>query len=192
MGGRVEWQFDKAWQRLLSVSLCQLPYVFYGGTAHKGSNSTSKGFLRMYIFQCHFAKASKQNKPNKGFNTRSSQVLRQPKVSLTNAITIFIGYTSVNYRVCYVKFLKNVQTSGRAKSSSDFSSYGTKIWLDRGWVSIGAQIREVERKLPRTTFCTLQSQCLIAPLDFYSPRQGCSIVLVSTRATHWYLCSMIC
>jgi hypothetical protein len=50
----------------------------YGGTAHKDSNSTSKGFLRTYIFQCRLAKVSKQNKPNEGFNTRSSQVLRLP------------------------------------------------------------------------------------------------------------------
>jgi hypothetical protein len=31
----------------------------YGGTAHKDGNSTSKGFLRTYIFQYHFAKVSK-------------------------------------------------------------------------------------------------------------------------------------
>ena len=30
----------------------------YGGTAHKDSNSTRKGFLRTFIFQYHFAKVS--------------------------------------------------------------------------------------------------------------------------------------
>lgn len=48
----------------------------YGGTAHKVSNSTNKGFLRKDIFRCRFAKVREQNKQNEGFNTRSSQVLR--------------------------------------------------------------------------------------------------------------------
>jgi hypothetical protein len=54
----------------------------YGGTAHKVSNSTNKGFLRKYIFRCRFAKVREQNKQNEGFNTRSSQVLRMRRGSL--------------------------------------------------------------------------------------------------------------
>ena len=39
---------------------------------------------------------SKQNKPNEGFNTRSSQVFHPPRGSLASAITILMGCTSVH------------------------------------------------------------------------------------------------
>jgi len=98
----VKWRKEFSWEDTAVTSAicirCRASRPWrqnYGGTAHKDSNSTSKGFLLRYIFRCRLAKVSKQNKPNEGFNTRSSQVLHLLRGSLASAVTIFMGCTSV-------------------------------------------------------------------------------------------------